>query len=205
MLLPRHSDPNRARRGAGRKTYHRRACGDAVGRGEADQMDRPSAARCRRNHDPKSVWPVCVSAGAFGENKPSRDLWLSPGHNIAAEGVLMPIKALQNGKTIVQHQSHALSRNRRRKRLEYLQGLSDLLGHNVPLQVRAVLQQLMTAHFAYLTSADVAVSGPSPTISGIPPRTSRSAPLEMRRNLATSNSTVYCAQVACDTHIVAPR
>jgi hypothetical protein len=59
---------------------------------------------CRRHPDPTSVWPIRVSAGAFGENKPSRDLWLSPGHNIAAEGVLMPIKALQNGKTIVQHQ-----------------------------------------------------------------------------------------------------
>jgi hypothetical protein len=58
----------------------------------------------RRHPDPTSVWPVCVSAGAFGENKPSRDLWLSPGHNIAAEGVLMPIKALQNSKTIVQHE-----------------------------------------------------------------------------------------------------
>jgi T5SS/PEP-CTERM-associated repeat protein len=58
----------------------------------------------RRHPDPTSVWPICVSAGAFGENKPSRDLWLSPGHNIAAEGVLMPIKVLQNGKTIVQQQ-----------------------------------------------------------------------------------------------------
>jgi hypothetical protein len=58
----------------------------------------------RRHPEPTSVWPICVSAGAFGENKPSRDLWLSPGHNIAAEGVLMPIEALQNGKTIVQHQ-----------------------------------------------------------------------------------------------------
>jgi hypothetical protein len=59
---------------------------------------------CHRHPDPTSIWPICVAAGSFGENKPSRDLWLSPGHNIAAEGVLMPIKALQNGKTIVQHQ-----------------------------------------------------------------------------------------------------
>jgi hypothetical protein len=33
---------------------------------------------------------------------PSRDLWLSPGHNIVSEGVLMPISALLNGLTITQ-------------------------------------------------------------------------------------------------------
>jgi Hint domain-containing protein len=45
-----------------------------------------------------------VSAGAFGDHKPARDLWLSPGHSIAAEGVLIPIKTLENGKTVAQHQ-----------------------------------------------------------------------------------------------------
>ena len=59
---------------------------------------------CSRSPDPRDVWPIRVAAGAFAENRPSCDLWLSPGHNIAAEGVLMPISALQNGKTIVQHQ-----------------------------------------------------------------------------------------------------
>jgi Hint domain/Passenger-associated-transport-repeat len=59
---------------------------------------------CRRHPDPTSIWPICVSAGAFGNDKPSRDLWLSPGHNVAAEGVLMPIAALQNGKTIAQYE-----------------------------------------------------------------------------------------------------
>lgn len=56
-----------------------------------------------RHPDPKAVWPICVSAGAFGEGKPSRDLWLSPGHNVAVEGALIPIGALQNGKSVVQH------------------------------------------------------------------------------------------------------
>ena len=45
-----------------------------------------------------------MSAGAFDENKPSRDLWLSPGHSIVAEGVLMPITALQNGKSVAQQE-----------------------------------------------------------------------------------------------------
>lgn len=59
---------------------------------------------CSRHPDPRSVWPICVSAGAFGENQPSRDLWLSPGHGIWAEGVLITISALQNGKTVVQRE-----------------------------------------------------------------------------------------------------
>jgi hypothetical protein len=51
---------------------------------------------------PRSVWPVKVTAGAFGENLPRRDLWLSPGHNVAAEGLLMPISALINGISVAQ-------------------------------------------------------------------------------------------------------
>jgi len=53
-----------------------------------------------RHPAPLEVWPVRVAAGAFGENLPRRDLWLSPGHNIAAEGVIMPIRALINGHSV---------------------------------------------------------------------------------------------------------
>ena len=60
------------------------------------------AIECRRHPDPRAVWPICVSAGAFDEGKPARDLWLSPGHNILAEGVLVPISALLNGQTVYQ-------------------------------------------------------------------------------------------------------
>jgi hypothetical protein len=63
------------------------------------------ALDCARHADPIEVWPVRVSAGAFGENRPSRDLWLSPGHNIAWEGALIPIRALLNGKSVVQVES----------------------------------------------------------------------------------------------------
>jgi len=52
--------------------------------------------------DPAAVWPVRVSAGAFAEGQPRRDLWLSPGHNVASEGALMPISALVNGVSIAQ-------------------------------------------------------------------------------------------------------
>ena len=48
------------------------------------------------------VWPVRVRAGAFADNVPERDLWLSPDHSIYANGVLIPIKHLIDGATIAQ-------------------------------------------------------------------------------------------------------
>ncbi len=53
-----------------------------------------------RHPDPAAMRPVRVGRDAFGEGKPHRDLWLSPGHNIAHEGVLMPISALVNGVSV---------------------------------------------------------------------------------------------------------
>ena len=54
-------------------------------------------------HPRKSaVWPVRVCAGAFGDNLPQRDLWVSPGHNVHVDGVLIPAIALVNGATIEQ-------------------------------------------------------------------------------------------------------
>jgi hypothetical protein len=57
---------------------------------------------CQRHPDPASVWPVRVSAGAFDDRAPIRDLWLSPDHAVYADGILIPIKHLINGSTIVQ-------------------------------------------------------------------------------------------------------
>lgn len=57
---------------------------------------------CRRHPHPDQVWPVRIAAGAFGPAQPQRDLFLSPDHAVFAEGVLIPIKHLINGATIVQ-------------------------------------------------------------------------------------------------------
>ncbi|MBV9859867.1 MAG: Hint domain-containing protein [Alphaproteobacteria bacterium] len=57
---------------------------------------------CTRHPAPQDVWPVCVTAGAFGDGLPRRDLWLSPGHNVFSAGVLIDIQRLVNGRTIYQ-------------------------------------------------------------------------------------------------------
>jgi hypothetical protein len=55
-----------------------------------------------RHPAPREVCPVRVAADAFGDDLPRRDLWLSPGHNIAREGVIMPICTLINGQSVAQ-------------------------------------------------------------------------------------------------------
>jgi hypothetical protein len=57
---------------------------------------------CGRHSEPSKVWPVRVSAHAFGPRVPTRDLVLSPDHAVFVDGSLIPIKHLINGKTIVQ-------------------------------------------------------------------------------------------------------
>jgi len=57
---------------------------------------------CRRHPKPSFVWPIRIETGAFGENLPARDLWMSPFHSILVEGVLVQVEKLVNGATIVQ-------------------------------------------------------------------------------------------------------
>ena len=64
---------------------------------------------CDRHPQPELVWPVRIRAGAFGEDRPRRDLDLSPDHALWLPGtgddaanVLIPVKYLINGATIAQ-------------------------------------------------------------------------------------------------------
>jgi autotransporter-associated beta strand protein len=57
---------------------------------------------CSRHPEPQRVWPVRIAAGAFGDGLPQRDLLLSPDHAVFVDNVLIPIKYLVNGSSIVQ-------------------------------------------------------------------------------------------------------
>ncbi len=57
---------------------------------------------CYLHARPQDVLPVRVIAHAFGMDRPQRDLVLSPDHAVFADGVLVPIRYLINGATVLQ-------------------------------------------------------------------------------------------------------
>ena len=57
---------------------------------------------CSHHPQPRKVWPVRVAAGAFGPGRPHSDLFLSPDHAIYIGDVLIPVRHLINGSTIMQ-------------------------------------------------------------------------------------------------------
>jgi hypothetical protein len=57
---------------------------------------------CARHPNPSKVWPVRVSAHAFGRGMPAADLVLSPDHAVYVDRVLIPIRLLVNGYTVRQ-------------------------------------------------------------------------------------------------------
>jgi hypothetical protein len=57
---------------------------------------------CSRHPQPDLVWPVRIRAGAFADDVPSHDLWLSQDHAVFIDDVLIPIRRLINGSSIAQ-------------------------------------------------------------------------------------------------------
>lgn len=54
-----------------------------------------------RHPRPEAILPVRVRAGAFGPRIPARDLLLSPDHSVSFGGVLIPVKYLIDGKSVL--------------------------------------------------------------------------------------------------------
>lgn len=57
---------------------------------------------CRRHPDPDRVRPIRIARHAFGMNRPSRAVLLSPDHAVFVDDVMVPVKLLTNGTTITQ-------------------------------------------------------------------------------------------------------
>ena len=49
---------------------------------------------------PHAVEPVVIRKGAFGKAMPRRDLWVSPGHAVLVDGILIQAEKLLNGCTV---------------------------------------------------------------------------------------------------------
>ena len=82
-----------------------------------------------------------IGRGAFGENTPSRALYLSPDHAVFVNGALVPVKFLCNGTSIKQV---------KRRRVTYhhveLPGHAVILAEGLP--VESYLDTGDRAHFA---------------------------------------------------------
>lgn len=63
---------------------------------------------CRAHDTPRLVWPVRVMAGAFADGVPERDVRLSPDHAVYVDNVLIPVRHLINGTTIVQEPTDSI-------------------------------------------------------------------------------------------------
>ena len=84
-----------------------------VGRREVD---------CTAEDRPAEMWPFRVRAHAFGPGRPGRDLYLSPDHAVHVDGMLVPIRYLENGATILRE---------RRERVTYFH--VELARHDILL------------------------------------------------------------------------
>jgi subtilisin family serine protease len=55
---------------------------------------------CAAMAHPADAWPLRVRADAFAPGQPHTDVFLSPDHAVFADGVLVPVRYLENGSTI---------------------------------------------------------------------------------------------------------
>lgn len=57
---------------------------------------------CRRHAQPGRVYPVHIAPHAFGQDRPKREVVVSPDHSLYLAGGLLPVRHLLNGTTVRQ-------------------------------------------------------------------------------------------------------
>ena len=67
----------------------------------ARSLGRPSRVDCRRHRAQRGM-AGARRGGRLRRGSTPRDLWLSPGHSVAVDGALIPIRLLVNGRSIAQ-------------------------------------------------------------------------------------------------------
>jgi hypothetical protein len=77
---------------------------------------------CAMEDHPAAMWPIRIRAHAFGPGRPHRDLRLSPDHAVHVDGMLVPVRYLENGATILRE---------RRQRITYFH--VELARHDIVL------------------------------------------------------------------------
>ena len=97
--------------------------------------------RLAKSHWPRDVLPVRVKRGALSANTPHRDLYLSIGHGLLFDGVLIPVGDLVNSKTIAVVGPSL-------DRLEYYQ--LELPEHSIVLAEGVLCESLLGADVPYV-------------------------------------------------------
>ena len=133
---------------------------------------------CRGHPAAEKVWPARIHMGAFGEGKPWRDLLLSPDHAVLVDGMLVPVKHLVNGATIVQESM---------ERVEYFH--IELDRHDILLADGLAVESFLdTGNRAQFANAAGPVALPAPVAAGrehgcAPFRTQGAEVVAVRRRL----------------------